>query len=183
MAGAEVHSEGEFFVGVEIPAGAVECVAFDARDADALPTEPFGLPCFAIGSPCEQSMEAGEEEKVLRWERTRVDYRYEGNVRGALGVQGIDDVGIASGDGADFVGIGAGKDTGGHREIGEAECARGEEVATACRMDEKLECTASESVLFAGDLLRIGELASGSDEWWSFEDLGSPGAGRRRRIM
>ena len=108
LASAEVDGEGEFFVGVEIPAGAVEGIAFDRGDADSLPTEALGLPCFAIGSPCEQGVEAGEEEKILLGERAGVDYGLEWNVGGVLGVERVDDVGVASGDSAELVGVRAG---------------------------------------------------------------------------
>jgi len=181
LAGAEINGEGNIFVGAKIPAGAVECIAFDARDADALPTKALGLPCFAIGSPCDQGVEAGEEEKVLLGERAGVDDGHEGNEGGVLGVQRVNDVGVASGDGAKFVRVGAGVDASGHGGIGKAEGAGGEEVAAACGMDEELERAASESIFFTGNLLWVGELTRRGDERRVFQDFGGPGA-RRRRI-
>ena len=174
VAGAEVDGERYLFVGEHVPAEAVQGVVFDSGDADALPTEALRLPGFAAGSPCEESVEAGEEEEVVRRVGVDGDDGLERDVGGAVRVEGVDDVGVASGDGAELVGVGAGVDGGGHGGVGEAQGAGGEELASVCGADEELECTSCEGVFFTGDLLRVDELAGGDYEGWGFEYLGVP---------
>lgn len=175
LAGAEVDGERDFLVGHEIPAIAVECVAFDCGDADALPAQALRLPSFAIYSPREDGMEAAEEKEIVGEIRVERDYRLQGDVSGVFRVQCVDDVGVASCDGADLIGVGAGMNAVGHRGVSEAESAGGEEAAAACGTYEELESAACECIFFAGNLLRVGELMCGGDEEWSFEDLSGPG--------
>ena len=166
--GAEVDGEGDFFVRDEVPAEAVEGVAFDAGDADTLPTEALCVPGFAGGAQGEDGVEAGEEDEVVFGDCADIDDGFERDVSGGLGGEGVDDVRVASGDGAEFVGVRAGVDAGGHAEVGEAESAGGEELASSGGADEELKRASGEGVFFAGDLARVGELACRGDEGRGF---------------
>ena len=77
---------------------------------------------------------------------------------------GVDDVGVASCDGAELLRVGAGIDSGGHRLVSETEGAGCEEGSSGDGVDEELECSAGEGVFFSGDLLGVGELAGWGDE-------------------
>ena len=61
-AGDEVDGEGEFAVGVDVPADAVEVVVVGVGEGDAFPAEAGGLPAEAGGVDGEDVVEAGEEE-------------------------------------------------------------------------------------------------------------------------
>ncbi len=94
--------------------------------------------------------------------------------------EGVDEVGVASGDGAELVGMGAGPEAGGEGGGVKAESAGGEEGrgrgrVSGGRTDEEAESAAGESVFFSGDRARVGEAAGGSDERRSLENLGGPG--------
>jgi hypothetical protein len=153
----------------------VQGVAFDPGDPDAFPTEALGVPGLTGGAPGEDGVEAGEEEEIAGG--VDGDYGLERDMGGVLGVEGVDDVGVASGDGAELVGVGTGVDAGGHGGVGEAEGAGSQELSAVGWADEKLERTACVGVFFAGDLLRVCELTCRGDVGWGFQDLGGPGVG------
>src|ERR1039458_8711990 len=67
-AGAKVDGELDFLIGHQVPAEAVEFVAFHSGDADALPTEPSGFPGQAFPAPRDHGVKADEEEQALRGE-------------------------------------------------------------------------------------------------------------------
>jgi len=80
-------------------------------------------------------------------------------VGGLLGVDGVDDVGVASCDGAEVVRVGAGIDAGWHGFVGEAEGTGCEEVSAGGWANEELKGASGEGVFFSRDLLGVGELA------------------------
>ena len=83
---------------------------------------------------------------------------------GLVGVVGVDDVGVASCEGAEVVRVGAGIDAGWHGFVGEAEGTGCEEVSAGGWVDEELKGASGEGVLFSGDLLGVGELAGWCDQ-------------------
>ncbi len=123
--GAEVDGEGDFLIGDGVPAEAVEGrsavgVGLDAGDADAFPTEAGGLPGEAFPAPRDDGVEADEDEQTVLGEWEDFGDGLEREVGGTLGCGGIDEIGVAAGDGAELAGIGAGEDAGGHGGTGEA---------------------------------------------------------------
>ena len=93
------------------------------------------------------------------------------DVGATLRLRGVDDVGVAAGDGAHLARIWAGEDAGGHRGIGKPERAGREKRAAARRMDHQLQRASSQRVFFACDLLRIDKLPCGRDQWRRLQDL------------
>jgi hypothetical protein len=115
--------------------------------------------------------------------RTRA--RAVGNHGEALGGGGVDEVGVAAGDGADFFGVGCGPEAGGHGGVAEAEGAGGEELLRAGRIlwfgfsghhwaDQHFECAALHLLGVAG----IDEVARGEDGRACGERLGLPEMGK-----
>ena len=93
---------------------------------------------------------------------------------GLLGVVSVDDVGVASCDGAELLRVGAGINSGGHRLVGEAQGAGCEKCSTGGWADEELQCSACEGVFFSCDLLRVGELAGWRDQGGRLQDFDAP---------
>ena len=60
---AEIQREGILAVGKDVPAGAVQNVALDPCDADALPAELGAVPCLAVSPPGEDGVEACEDKQ------------------------------------------------------------------------------------------------------------------------
>ena len=98
----------------------------------------------------------------------------------ALWRSGVQDIGVASGDGAEVARIGATEEASGHCGVGEAEGAGGKKISTgvgigALRgMDEDEQRATGQRGLFSSDRAGIGELARGGDQRWSGENLGAP---------
>jgi len=119
-------------------------------------------------------MEADEQEQIVLGQDAYLGYGLERDVSAVDGLEGVDDVGVAACNGAHLLRIGAGEDSGRHGWIGEAQGAGGEEGAAGCGADEELQGASGERVFFAGDLLRVGELARGGDEGGGLQDLCPP---------
>jgi len=84
-------------------------------------------------------MEADEQEQIVLGEDAYFGYWLELDVGAVAGLEGVDDVGVAAGDGAHLLRIGAGEDSGGHSWIGEAQSAGCEEGAAGCGVDQQLQ--------------------------------------------
>lgn len=130
-AGAEVDDELDFFVGVHVPAEAMELWSLgggaDAGEAQALPAEARRLPGQPFPSPCMDRVEAGKDEQAVIWQRENLYDWAERDVRAMFRAGGVDDVCVTAGDGAKLLRVGAGVEACGHRGIGEAQGTRREE--------------------------------------------------------
>ena len=74
----------------------------DTGDADAFPTEAGSLPGEAFPAPRDDGVEADEDQQALLGEDENFGDGLERDVGGALGRGGVEDVGVAAGDGAEF---------------------------------------------------------------------------------
>src|SRR5947209_16040336 len=101
----------------------MENIIIDADDANALPTQPPGLPRKAVASPRQHRMKAHEQQQILRTQRAYFDHWLQWYMRGVVRLCRIDDIGIAAGNGTHLGSIGAGKHAGGHGRISETESA------------------------------------------------------------
>lgn len=174
LAGSQIDGEGTLLIGEEVPAGSVKRVAFNAADLDALPTQLAGLPCLTGCVPREDGVEASEEQQAMLRDRKNVRDRFECDVRGAVRVQRIDDVGVASRDSAELIGVWAGEDSRGHGWVREAKRTGGEEPRAVRGLDDELKRSASERLFFTVNLLRVNEVSHGSDERRRVQDLDGP---------
>ena len=164
LAGDEVDGEGDFAVGVEVPAGAVEVVGVGVGEGDAFPAETRALPAKAVGVDGENVVKAGEEDDAGGRCGKDLGDGAEGKVDAVLGGERVDDVSVAAGEGEEVVGVRAGEDAGGEREVAEAESAGGEKVRAGRGFYVEQKSAAVHGVFFAGDVLRVDELARGRDE-------------------
>jgi len=123
-------------------------------------------------------MMAGEEEEFVLGKRSDLEDRTVFDLLPLSWVGRIDEIGVASCDGAELGGVGAGPDSGGHGWIGEAEGEGGEEGfgGRVSRADEEFEGSAFD--LF--DLSWVDEMAGRGDEWAAFEDGDLPVVGEAR---
>ena len=182
VTGAEIDSEGTLLISEKVPAGSVESVAFDQCDADAFPTKFACVPSLAVSAPCKDGVEAYEEKQLLRGKRMNGDDGLEGDVDRALWDRRLDDVGVAPGDGAEFVGVGAGENAGGHRGVCKAEGAGREERTSLCLAHEDLQRAPREGIFFTVDLMRVREVTRRRNERSALENFSGPDcAGRLRR--
>lgn len=99
----QVEGEWGFPVGHHVPALAVEDVAVDGMDGQAFRREFFGLPGLAVDAPGEDGVMADEQEQALGWNGANFKNRAKGDHDEAFGVLCVDQVGVATGDGADFI--------------------------------------------------------------------------------
>lgn len=164
MAGCEVDGEREFTVGAHVPSEAVELAVANISEREALPGEAGGLPEQAVGADGGDGMEAGEEKQAGVGRGKDLRDGAERKVERTVGGEGVGEIGVAAGNCQEIVGTGAGPDAAEGRRCAKAEGAGREEAAAGQRLHLQEQSAAGERVFFAGDALRPGELARGSDE-------------------
>ena len=100
MGGSEkVDGEGDFTVGLEVPAGAVQVLSVSVGEGDAFPAEAGALPADACGVEGEDGVKASEEEDSGGGCGEDLSDGAERQVEAAVGGLGIDEVSVASRDG------------------------------------------------------------------------------------
>jgi hypothetical protein len=119
-AGTEVDGEGDFAVGVQIPASAVKVVGVGVGERDAFPAEARALPAKAVGVDGENVVKAGEEDDAGGGCREDLGGGAEGQVEAVPGGERVDEIGVAAGEGEEVVGARAGEDSGGKRRVAKA---------------------------------------------------------------
>jgi len=117
-------------------------------------------------------MVSGEEEEVLLRERSDLEDGAVFDLFPLGWVDGVDEVGVASGDGAELGGVGAGVDSRRDGRVGEAEGEGGEEgFGGRCfRADQEFEGPSFDFL----DLGWVDVMAGWGDERAAFEDGGLP---------
>ncbi|HEY5381957.1 MAG TPA: 16S rRNA (guanine(966)-N(2))-methyltransferase RsmD, partial [Acidobacteriaceae bacterium] len=186
LAGLEVDGEGDFAVGLHVPAETVQLAIANLVERDALPAEAGGFPEQACRAEGGYGVEAGEQDEIGFGCGENLHDGTQRKVKALLGGARVDEVGVPSGDGEQVVRARTGPHTRGQRGVAEAERAGGEKAASAGRFDEQQKSAARERVLFAGDALRPDDLACGSDERRGVQNLCGPccgecGGGRGHR--
>ncbi len=174
LAVAEVDGEGDVLIGEHVPPCSVQGILFDAGDANALPAEALGVPGLTVRAPGVDGVEACEDEQMVRGDGQDLDDGLERNVGRAFRLQRIDDVGVASSDGAEFIGVGTGEEATRYGRVGEAEGAGGEEGSSRGRTDHEEKCASGERIFFARNLAGVSELAGRCNHWQRFEQVGGP---------
>ena len=95
----KVDGEGDFAVGLEVPAGAVEVLGVSVGQGDAFPAEAGALPADACGVEGEDGVKASKEEDAGGRCGKDLSDGPERQVEAAVGGLGIDEVSVASRDG------------------------------------------------------------------------------------
>lgn len=173
-AGFQVHDEGDFAVGEEIPADTADLVAADLRQAETFGREAGRLPGEAVDAPGEEGLMAGKEQETVLRKGPDFEHGLEAEVGARPRIARIDYVGIAAGDGAELIRVGAAPEAGGGSRIGKSKGKGGEKGRVGRWPDQQLESAALHLFGFAG----IGKVAGRQNKGALEQDFRFPAMGQ-----